>query len=62
VKGVLAPFLFYPPVQLVVRFLGFRLSNPLSGGLFLVLLLGLEGKWIFTGHNIFLFCKNKINS
>ena len=54
--------LFHPPVQLVVRFFRLRLSDALSRGLFLVLLLGLEGKWIFTGHNLFLFCKIKINS
>ena len=54
--------LFHPPVELVVRFFRFRLSDALSGGLFLVLLLGLEGKWIFTRHIIFLFRKNKVNS
>ena len=54
--------LFHPAVQLIIGFFGFRFSNPLSRGLFLVLLLGLEGKWILTWHILVVFCKNKANN
>jgi hypothetical protein len=52
---------FYSPVQLVIRFFGLRLPNPLAGTFLLSLLLGLEGKWILAWHNSDFSAKIKQN-
>lgn len=44
-------YLLYSPVQLIVRFLRFRLPYSLTGTFLLALLLSFMGKWILTWHN-----------
>ena len=53
--------LLYSPVQLVIRFFGLRLPNPLARTFLLSLLLGLEGKWILAWHNSDFSAKIKQN-